>query len=53
MKKNNIVDITNVIPSGELLEFVMRHDNIDVAGIRNEYDNMKRENYLEQHNHKV
>lgn len=52
-KKDNIISIAEYISSDELLNFAVNNDNIDLAGIRNEYENMKREQYLEKHNHNV
>lgn len=49
----NIISIAEFISNDELLEFAFKNDTIDLVGIRNEYENMKREQYLEKHNHNV
>lgn len=51
--EHNIISIAEFISNDELLDFAVKNDNIDLVGIRNEYENMKREQYLEQHNHTV
>ena len=52
-KEQNIISIAEFISNDELLDFAVKNDNIDLVGIRNEYENMKREQYLEKHNHNV
>lgn len=52
-KEQNIISITEFISNDELLDFAVKNDNIDLVGIRNEYEIMKREQYLEKHNHNV
>lgn len=49
----NIISIAEFISNDELLDFALKNDTIDLVGIRNEYENMKREQYLEKHNHNV
>lgn len=51
--EHNIISTAEFISNDELLDFAVKNDNIDLVGIRNEYENMKREQYLEQHNHTV
>lgn len=45
--------IMKLITSEDVLEFTVKSDRIDSASIQNEYEQMKREQYLEKHNHKV
>ena len=51
--KQNIISFTKYISNDELLDFAVENGNIDLVGIRNEYEKMKREQYLEKHNHNV
>ena len=52
-KESDTVSIVQYVSEKELLDFAVERDNIDLAGIRNEYEQMKREQYLSKHNHNV
>lgn len=53
MKEPEVISIANFISDKDLFKFAVENDNINLAGIRNEYENMKREQYLNKHNHNV
>lgn len=52
-KEQKIISIAEFISNDELLDFAVENDIIDLVGMRNEYEIMKREQYLEKHNHNV
>lgn len=52
-KKSKIVSIEEKISSAEMINLAINCDIINLADIRNEYEKMKREEYLSKHKHSV
>lgn len=51
--KEKIVFISEYVSDETLFDFAKENDIINLVGIRNEYESMKREQYLAKHNHNV